>query len=146
MDGKPIEYKSKSLTFIESVEMFIVMKCKYFGKGLCITPFAKLNNGYLDVFILKRTTRIKLIRLFLQLQSMKHDLSALQDPLITYFRCKSITIEPINDEGKIIKNSKLYNYPDVGIDGEIGYYLPLTIKVKQQSLPMFNYQYKSMFK
>mmetsp|Transcript_51593 Transcript_51593/g.82292 ORF Transcript_51593/g.82292 Transcript_51593/m.82292 type:complete len:436 (+) Transcript_51593:41-1348(+) len=129
----------QAMQLIKTVEMFVAMKGKYFGKGVCITPFAKLDNGYLDVLILERIeTRYKLISMFLELQKIKEDLSVLNESGVYYYRCKEVVIEVLDEDNKIVTDAKKLQemgLPDVGGDGEIGPPLPLRLRAAEKAIP-----------
>lgn len=52
-----LDYNSQSLTF-ESIEV-IVANGKYFGGGMLASPSSKINDGKLDVHILKAVSKLK---------------------------------------------------------------------------------------
>merc|ERR1712228_440042 len=116
------------------------MKGKYFGKGICITPFAKLDNGYLDVLILERMeSRMRLISLFLRLQQIKQNMDVICENGILYYRCKELVIEVLDEDNTVItdeKRLKQMDLPDVGGDGEIGPSLPLRLRAVNHVMPV----------
>eukprot|EP01084_Bolivina_argentea_P166856 289662_1 len=131
---------NKPIELIKTVEMFVAMKGKYFGKGICITPFAKLDNGYLDILILDRVeSRLRLISLFLRLQKIKNNMDILCEKEISYYRCKEVLIEVLDAHNNIITDKqklKELNLPDVGGDGEFGPCLPLRLKAMNNAIPV----------
>eukprot|EP01083_Nonionella_stella_P043742 118042_1 len=132
--------EDKPLELITSVELFAAMKAKYFGSGMCITPFAKLDNGYLDVLILERLeSRMKLISFFLRLQNIKCNMDIISEKGVLYYRCKELQIEVLDADNNIVtdvQRLKDMDLPFVGGDGELGPYLPLRLKAVQNAIPI----------
>ena len=132
-DGEPFE-------LVTRVEMFVAMKGKYFGKGVCITPIAKLDNGLLDVVILERqTSRLTLIGYFLLLQKIKQSMGVMMEPGIRYYRCEELLVQLLDDKGGVVTDAetlKAMRLPDVGGDGEIGPCLPLRLKALGKAIPV----------
>lgn len=130
----------KPFELIKTVEMFVAMKGKYFGKGIMISPFAKLDNGYLDILILERIeTRLRLIGLFLKLQKVKDRLEILTEHGVLCYRCKQVLIEVLDEKDNIVtdkKKLKEMGLPDVGADGEFGPCLPLRLKAVPKEIPV----------
>eukprot|EP01083_Nonionella_stella_P111511 327091_1 len=128
------------LELITTVEMLVAMKAKYFGKNLCITPFAKLDNGYLDVLILERLeSRMRLISLFLRLQNIKNAMDILSEKELLYYRCRELQIDVLDANNNIVTDLQQLEemkLPFVGGDGEFGPYLPLRLKAVQQAIPI----------
>jgi len=107
------------------VSVLAVMKNKYFGKGLMITPLAKLDNGLLDVILLPNVGRRHTLGLFGLVPKGTHILKTDQEKGPFYFRCQRLTIEPEEGCNDLI-----------GLDGEEGPHTPLTITTLPKAIPM----------
>jgi len=79
----------------------IVCNGNYYGGGYKISPHSKLNNGYVDVYIADKMSKIKILILILGINKGKHE----DSKKIRRIRCNKLLIE----SNKII---------DANIDGE----------------------------
>ena len=107
------------------ISVLVIMKNKYFGKGLMITPLAKLDNGYLDVEILPNSSRRQTLSLFSLVPKGTHILKTSQKDGPFYFRVKKICLEPYDGCDD-----------EIGIDGESGPKTPFTIEVLPKAIPI----------
>ena len=72
------------------------------GKGMKIAPKAKLNDGLIDLVLIKDASRLKLLILMSKLFSGKH----IYDDIVEYvqlskFELKTHTISQLNIDGEI---------------------------------------------
>ena len=103
-----------TLTLDEEVikENFIfIIGCNtiHTGKAMKMAPLAQLNDGKIDLIIVRKTSRINLLKLFPKLFSGDH----IKSPLVEYRQVKnfSISLEERNDltiDGEIIGSTPLY--------------------------------------
>ena len=78
------------------------------GKAMKMAPMAQLNDGKIDLIIVRKTSRINLLKLFPKLFSGDH----IKSPLVEYRQVKnfSISLEETNDltiDGEIIGTTPL---------------------------------------
>ena len=78
------------------------------GKAMKMAPLAQLNDGRIDLIIVRKTSRINLLKLFPKLFSGDH----IKSPLVEYRQVKSfsISLEETNDltiDGEIIGTTPL---------------------------------------
>ena len=78
------------------------------GKAMKMAPMAQLNDGKIDLIIVRKTSRINLLKLFPKLFSGDH----IKSPLVEYRQVKnfSISLEETNDltiDGEIIGSTPL---------------------------------------
>lgn len=99
---------------------FLVCNTMYTGNGMKMAPDAKLDDGYLDILIAKKVSRIKLLALFAKVFKGNH----INDSAIEYHRAK---------EFSIITNS---NDP-LNIDGQNVGFSPVHAKVLAEQLDIF---------
>ena len=102
-----------TLTLDEEVikENFIfIIGCNtiHTGKAMKMAPLAQLNDGKIDLIIVRKTSRINLLKLFPKLFSGDH----IKSPLVEYRQVKnfSISLEETNDltiDGEIIGTTPL---------------------------------------
>ena len=91
------------------------------GKGMKIAPNAKLDDGLFDVVAVKKTSRMKLFKLFPTIFAGNH----IKDSVVEYKQVKSIAIKPqINS--------------DLIIDGEILGKTPCTMTINSKKIKVFN--------
>ncbi|ETO32299.1 hypothetical protein RFI_04822 [Reticulomyxa filosa] len=106
--------------------VFAALNGKYFGKGLMICPFAKMDSEYMDLALLCRTTRASTAALFSKLPTGESFLnSSYEKNGIMYIRCKKCELIPFHGLDSC-----------AGIDGEIGLKTPLLIEVVPNTIPL----------
>ncbi len=108
------ELIDEELVFVE------VANSRYTGTSFLIAPEAKIDDGLLDVIILKKISRLKILRLFPTIYSGKH----VNYPEVETRKVKSITIET---------NQPMPLMPD----GEFFAQTPVTISCLQHALKIF---------
>jgi len=89
----------------------------HIGKGMQIAPLARLDDGMIDLLIVRKVGRIKLLRLFPKIFSGKH----IGDPAIDYRQVSEFTIKPED------RNT-------LNIDGEMLGSTPIHVKVLQKEI------------
>ena len=119
-------------TFEEDAKLFIITNTSQVGGFKDITPHANVQDGQLDLLIIKNCSTTDLISLFKDYKLNSHEKS----PFITYVQAKELTIECDKDI--------IYD-----VDGEKGKTFPIHVSVKKQSLYViiphhFNYQGESL--
>lgn len=96
-ESDEVEYFDQELVFVE------VANSRYTGTSFLIAPEAKIDDGLLDVIILKKISRPKILRLFPTIYSGKH----VNYQEVETRKVKSITIEtkqpmPLMPDGEFI--------------------------------------------
>lgn len=104
-------------TFEEDAKLFIITNTSQVGGFKDITPHANVQDGQLDLLIIKNCSTTDLISLFKDYKLNSHEKS----PFITYVQAKELTIECDKDI--------IYD-----VDGEKGTTFPIHVSVKKQSL------------
>ena len=93
IDGESVEREG---VFVE------VANSSYTGSSFLIAPKARLDDGLLDVVLLKRVSRIGLLRLF----HTVHDGSHVRHPQVEYLQVRSMTVtEPV--PGPLVPDGEL---------------------------------------
>lgn len=108
-------------TFEEDAKLFIITNTSQVGGFKDITPHANVQDGQLDLLIIKNCSTTDLISLFKDYKLNSHEKS----PFITYVQAKELTIECDKDI--------IYD-----VDGEKGTTFPIHVSVKKQSLCVIN--------
>ncbi len=107
----------------EYSEKFIfVMGCntQHTGKGMKIAPRAELDDGLIDLVIVRGAPRIELLKVFLNVFKGKH----LSSPFVEYRQVQSFSLTPDED-------SRL------NVDGELTGFTPIDVKVLPKRLTIF---------
>ena len=91
------------------------------GKGMKIAPFAKLDDGLIDLLVVRNVKRLKLLSLFTKIFNGDH----IKDAKVEYFTTKQLSI----------KSEK--EYP-LNIDGDNKETSPITIQVRPKEIEIFN--------
>jgi diacylglycerol kinase (ATP) len=118
---KPIHYRA----VIDGVAReFDAMLCsvnnsKAFGGGMLVTPDAKVDDGWLDVFIVHKISRLELIKVFPKVYTGEH----VSHPAVEIIRAKKVSIES-------------GNMPAFS-DGEARGYSPISAEIAPQALRVF---------
>ena len=87
---KPTKYSA----IIDGVEKnFEAMLCtiansQYFGGGMKFAPNALIDDGYLDIFIVNKISRLELLRVFPKVYTGEH----ITHPAVEFIRAKNITL------------------------------------------------------
>ena len=90
------------------------------GGDMIMAPEAKIDDGYLDIILLNKITRYKLLKLFPRLFKGTHIL----DSHVESFRGKSIKIEPDHHQR-------------LSPDGEVLGSTPIEVSILPQKITMF---------
>lgn len=109
---RPIELfiQSEEMTLHEEVMLFLVSNSNSVGGFEKLAPDASLNDGLLDVLILKKCNLAEFIRVVTLALRGEHA----QDPNVIYFQTKQIEV-----------NSP--DYVQINLDGEFGGKLPVVV-------------------
>ena len=103
---------------------FLACNTMYSGNGMKVAPLAKLDDGLIDVLLLKQAPRAKLIAIFSKIFSGKH----IENPLIDYRQVSSFSIIPKKDSV-------------LNVDGQITGTTPIQVKMLNQAIEVFYPQY-----
>ena len=104
-------------TFEEDAKLFIITNTSQVGGFKDITPHANVQDGQLDLLIIKKCSATDLISLFKDYTLNSHEKS----PFITYIQAKELIIE--------CDKNIIYD-----VDGEKGTTFPIHVTVEKQSL------------
>ena len=111
-DGKEIE---SDFTFIIGCNTIHV------GKGMKMAPKAIVDDGKLDLIIVKKVNRFKLLLLFPKLFNGTH----IESPLVEYMQVNKFSIIPKTKNG-------------LNIDGEMKGFTPAHVKINEEKINIFN--------
>lgn len=112
-DGETVE---------ERIAVAAVANGKYFGAGLMVAPDAALDDGLLDVVVVRAASRLRLMRVL----STAYDGGHRSSPLCTFRRCRSVSIEPLRDGDEVL----------IDIDGESPGRAPMRVDILPGALTL----------
>ena len=101
------------------VILFIALNTIHTGKGMKMAPHAKLNDGLMDLLLLRDASRLRVLKIFIQSFSGKH----ITDPLIEYRHAKTFSIQTEGDR--------------LNIDGENIGQTPIEVSLIPSALKVF---------
>lgn len=105
----PIRYKIEVDGQTREIEAMLiaVANASAYGGGMKIAPKASTNDGLLDLFIVHKISRAKLVRLFPKVYSGGH----VTDESVEFVRCKKVTLDaqglPAFADGEPVGHSPL---------------------------------------
>lgn len=108
-----LSFKSEEFSGQESVLLYLISNTASIGGFKRIAPDADVQDGYLDVVIIKKSEVQDLAQIFINIFRGEH----INHPNVIYFKTKKITVE--SEEEDIT----------IDIDGEYGGKLPATYEV-----------------
>ncbi|MCH7763942.1 MAG: diacylglycerol kinase family lipid kinase [Candidatus Marinimicrobia bacterium] len=78
------------------------------GAGMKMAPLAQLNDGYIDLIVVHKASRWKLLKMFPKVFSGKH----IADPIVEYHQVKTFSIIPkeehlLNIDGELLGNTPI---------------------------------------
>jgi YegS/Rv2252/BmrU family lipid kinase len=112
-DAAPVEVR---------IALLAVANGRFFGGGMMIAPDAELDDGILDIVIVRAVSKWTLIRNIHLLYSGAHG----NHPAITFVRGRRVVVEPLGDQAA---NAAL-----IDIDGETPGRIPVTVEVLPKAL------------
>lgn len=119
---KPVTIKleSKEYTEEEDVLLFLISNTSSIGGFKKLAPQAKVEDGYLDCIIIKKSEIQEIVSIFINIFKGEH----INHPNVLYFKTKKIKIE---------SDSQIH----IDIDGEYGGELPAVFEVLPNSFRIF---------
>lgn len=89
---KPISYTAQIDGEEKNFEAMLcsVANSPFFGGGMKVAPGAKIDDGFLDVFIVNKISRLELLKVFPKVYSGDH----ITHPAVEFIRAKKITLTP----------------------------------------------------
>lgn len=78
------------------------------GKGMQMAPLAQLNDGFIDLIVAHKASRLKLFKMFPKVFSGKH----IADPIVEYHQVRSFSVIPkeenvLNIDGEMIGSTPI---------------------------------------
>lgn len=116
-----IKVQSPDQNFAGEALFLLIMNGKSAGGFRAVAPSASVNDGLLEVIILKSCSLIEFMPLFVQMRTGEH----INNPIVSYFRTSELTISC---------DSKMAT----DLDGEKGPDFPLNIKCLPQKLKILS--------
>ncbi len=102
---------------IEDFVFIIACNTIHTGKAMKIAPLAKVDDGKIDIVIVRKASRIQLLKLFPKLFTGEH----IDSPLVEYEQIESFSIVPEETS-------------DITIDGELIGQTPINVQLESQKI------------
>lgn len=112
-----LKVKLDDIQYNEEFSFILILNTKHTGKGMKMAPMADLQDGLLDVLLVRKTKLMNLIKLFPKIYSGKH----IQSPLLEYRQVKNISVHSEYQQA-------------LTIDGEIKGSVPFKVTVLPEKL------------
>ncbi|MFQ6673721.1 MAG: diacylglycerol/lipid kinase family protein [Fidelibacterota bacterium] len=93
---------------------------RYTGKGMCLAPRAKLNDGLIDLVVIRDATRRQLLKMFPKVFDGSH----LKYPYVEYYQVREFAVVPDEDE-------------TLNLDGELKGTTPFEVKMVPGAFRVF---------
>jgi sphingosine kinase len=103
-----------------SFSFFLACNTMYSGNGMKVAPRAVLDDGLIDIILLRQAPRRKLIGLFSKIFDGRH----INSPLIEYHQVRSFSIIPEKDTV-------------LNIDGQVEGHTPVSVTVLPKAIQVF---------
>lgn len=104
--GRRVEYTIDGETFTEDCLLCAVCNGQTYGGGYIAAPEASLDDGWLDVYIIRKVSRLTIARLLSMYKAGGHfekgELTAKAAPYFVYRRAKSVSLRPVDGRGDLI--------------------------------------------
>jgi diacylglycerol kinase (ATP) len=119
---KPVQYRA----VIDGVEKnFQAMLCSignspYFGGGMKVSPKSKIDDGFLEVFIVNKISRLELLKVFPKVYTGEH----VTHPAVEFIQAKEVVLSAE-------KNMPAYS------DGEPAGFAPVSAKIVTGALKVY---------
>lgn len=113
----PINASGQEFNYSGHVRVMAFANGKSFGNKLTIAPEAKVNDGWLNVFVAGNATILDFIRQQSELKNGK----IIQHPLVSYHTCKEVTLTSLMEAG-------------MEADGEFVGFLPASVSIQKNRL------------
>lgn len=104
--GRKVEYQIDGETLEVDCLMCAICNGRAYGGGFLAAPEAQPNDGWLDVFIIRKVGRLTIAKLLGMYKSGKHfvngELVEKAKPYFIYRRAKQVTLRPTDGRGPVI--------------------------------------------
>ncbi len=120
LDTVPLKFEADGFSLETETFLAIVANSRSVGGFANIAPKAYVNDGLLDVCIIKSLRPVDLVPVFSQIVTGTH----INNKCISYFQTKSLKISPLSDDKNFI----------IDYDGEAGGKMPAEISVVPRGL------------
>ena len=116
----PVKIKLDDTIIEGDYSFFLACNTVYSGNGMKVAPKAILDDGLIDILLLKQAPRYQLIKLFTKIFSGEH----IKSPVIEYHQVKSFSIIPQNDSV-------------LNIDGQVSGHTPIEVTILNKAIKVF---------
>ena len=104
--GRRVEYTIDGETLTVDCLMCAVCNGRTYGGGFCAAPEAQLDDGWLDVYIIRKVSRLTIAKLLGMYKSGGHfrngQLVKAAEPYFIYRRAKQVSLRAVDGRGPIV--------------------------------------------
>ncbi len=115
--AKKIHFKCDEYESEDDCILFLISNTSSIGGFRKLAPLAEIEDGLLDVLIIKKTDITNVAQIFLNLSSGKH----IDHKDVVYFKTKNIVLQSMD-------------HVEVDVDGDMAGFLPMRFKVEENKL------------
>ncbi len=112
-----LQIKMDDVSYDEEFSFVLILNTKHTGKGMKMAPYADLQDGLMDVILVRKTSMINLLRLFPKIYSGKH----IKSKYLEYRQVKTLSLTTNSTQ-------------NLTIDGEIKGSAPFEVRVIEEKL------------
>lgn len=104
--GRKVEYVIDGETITVDCLLCAVCNGRTYGGGYMAAPEASLDDGWLDVYIIRKVSRLTIAKLLSMYKAGGHfkdgELTKIAEPYFIYRRAKSVSLWPVDGRGELI--------------------------------------------
>ncbi len=107
LEGKGISKQGKWHVIEDDFVFLWAMNTPWAAHDMNVTPYAQLNDGAIDVLVMRKgTSRLELLKVLLLCGKGKH----LDLPHMEYYKVRSFYLEPLTKKGLLVVDGELVDY------------------------------------
>ena len=105
--GKKLKIYINGKEYKDDYTTIVIANGKYYGGGFMVAPSALLDDGIVEVYLAKKMSKLRMIKLFKDLKNGNHE----NDKSVTKIRTNEVRIESLNEtecliDGEVLKDKK----------------------------------------
>lgn len=105
---RDIELKIDDREIASQITLLALANGKYYGGGMKVAPYADIQDGVLDICVVDKLSRTRMVALFPKLIKGEHT----EEEEVSFYKGKNVTLKAneeiaVNIDGEIIKSQKI---------------------------------------
>ena len=101
--GKKLKIYINGKEYKDDYTTIVIANGKYYGGGFMVAPSALLDDGIVEVYLAKKMSKLRMIKLFKDLKNGNHE----NDKYVTKIRINEVRIESLNETECLIDGEVL---------------------------------------